>query len=431
MSKLEEQDFDEKRLARRKKRKRSQLIAYILLIIILVLFAGAIGTSIHFIRGAIISKRLAKEAAQQIAKGVEDKPENMVIETPDEEYQIEEYTPDEMMTDIVEDVLSQMPLEDKVAGLFIITPEQITGVETAVKAGSGTQEALSNYAVGGIVYSSKNIKETDQIKEMLGATSSMSKYPIFTILSDKAVLNDQVVSTLGLSPQAEITDEETAYSAGATIGSSLYKYNFNMAMLPKVEIGEESQFGAEADVVKKLSSSISQGLQESGISACGYAFPMIGDTATEAAVSDKTKDDLVVSEYEVFKSLIDNKTVNAVQMSNISLPQITGDDTPATLSEVMIREELRGTLGFEGIVVTAPLNEGAVTGRYSSSEAAIAAIKAGADMLFLPDNFVEAYEGVLAAVTDGSIGEERINESLRRILGVKYADKVSQISGSN
>lgn len=431
MSKLEEQDFDEKRLARRQRRKRSQLIAYILLIVIIVIFAGAIGTSIHFIRGAIISRRIAREAAQQLTAGVEDQPENVVIETPEEDYPIEEYTADEMMTDIVETVIAEMPIEDKVAGLFVITPEQITGVETAVKAGSGTQEALSTYAVGGIVYSPKNIKTTDQIKEMLDTTSSMSKYPIFTILSDKAVVNDQVIDILGIAPSEEITDENTAMSAGTTIGSALYKYGFNMVMYPKADISEGGQFGSDVEQVKKLFTSFAQGIQSTGVSSCGYGFPVMGNSEEESSVSDKTRDDLVVGEFEVFKNAIDSKAVNAIRMSDVSLPEAVGNDTPATLSDVMIGEELQGTLGFDGIVITAPLNEASITAKYSASEAALAAIRAGADMIYLPDDFVSAYEGVLGAVTDGSISEERINESLRRIFAVKYSDKVNQISGSN
>jgi beta-N-acetylhexosaminidase len=93
-----------------------------------------------------------------------------------------------------------------------------------------------------------------------------------------------------------------------------------------------------------------------------------------------------------------------------------------------VEDELRGALGFNGIVITAPLNEKAVTEYYTSKDAAIAAIKAGADMIYIPENFEEAYAGLLAEVQDGNISEERINESLRRIYSIKYADKVGRIS---
>lgn len=431
MSKLDEQDFDERRLARRKKRRRSQFIAYIALIIILALLAGGIATSVHFIHAAIVSRRIARQTAEQVAKGVEDQPENMVIETPEENPEVEEYSPEEMVEDIVETVISGMTIEDKVAGLFIINPEQITGVETAVKAGSGTQEALSNYAVGGIVYSPKNIKSADQIREMLNATGSMSKYPLFTVLSDKALYNDMVVDALGLTTQEEITDEDTAHSAGATVGSTLYKYGFNMVMYAAADISEGGRFGSDADTVRARSTAFATGLQQSGISACGYAFPLVSGTEEGSFVSDKTKDDLAVSEFEVFKDAIDNTAMNAIQLSAIAVPQLSGDDKPSTLSQKVIEEELKGTLGFQGIIITAPLSDSAVSENYSSKDAAIAAIKAGADMIYLPGDFVEAYEGVLSEVSEGQIPEERLNESLRKIFEIKYADKINQISKTN
>jgi beta-N-acetylhexosaminidase len=123
--------------------------------------------------------------------------------------------------------------------------------------------------------------------------------------------------------------------------------------------------------------------------------------------------------------------MGAIMVTNASFPQVAGDNTPACLSSVMIGEELRGTLGFEGVVITAPLNEGAITEYYTSAEAAVAAINAGADMICVPENFEESYQGLLEAVQSGSISEERINESLRRIYRIKYADRIDQISAGN
>ncbi|MBP3444103.1 MAG: glycoside hydrolase family 3, partial [Methanocorpusculaceae archaeon] len=85
---------------------------------------------------------------------------------------------------------------------------------------------------------------------------------------------------------------------------------------------------------------------------------------------------------------------------------------------------LRGELGYDGIVITDALNMSAITEYYTSEEAAVMAIEAGADMLLMPEDFETAYNAVLTAVQDGTISEERINESLRRIYRVKYADKL-------
>lgn len=425
MARFEEQDFDEKRLARRARRKKSQLAAYITVGVIFLLFVGAVVFGIHILRKSLGSKPQAEQAPPEEVTQTTEEP--AVIETPEETPEVQEYTEDELMDEVLGSIISEMTLEDKVAGLFLVTPEQLTGVDTAVKAGTGTQEALSAYAVGGVIYAPKNIKSTDQIKEMLETTATMSKYPIFTVLSEQSAAADSVKSTLGTGPDAEITDSQSSMEAGNKAGAELFKNGFNFAVTPDMEVSEEGGFGADIDTVKELTGAYTTGLQDAGITACGYLFPAKGDTASGMATSEATREDLVVNEYEVFKNAIDSG-IGAMMVSNISLPELTGDNTPACLSDKIIEDELRGALGFNGVVVTAPLNEKAVTEYYTSKDAAIAAIKAGADMLYIPENFEEAYAGLLAEVQDGNISEERINESLRRIYTIKYADRVSSIS---
>ena len=105
--------------------------------------------------------------------------------------------------------------------------------------------------------------------------------------------------------------------------------------------------------------------------------------------------------------------------AHISLPGLSGSDLPATLSEEIITGILREKLGYEGVVITDALNMGAIANTYSSGEAAKKAILAGCDMLLMPYDFGSAYQGVLAAVQNGEITEERINESVMRILQCK------------
>ncbi len=428
MARLEDQDLDERRLARRQRRKKSQLVAYITLGTIFVLIAGLIVFGIHMLSKTFAAKPQAQE---EVAESVdESSQEVMTIETPQETQEVVEYSEEQLLSEVMESILAEMTLEDKVAGLFIVTPEQLTGVETAVKAGSGTQEALAQYAVGGVAYAPKNIKSTDQIKEMLTTTGTMSKYPVFTILSQQAGASDSIRSTLGLSSVSELEDEKAAKDSGLAAGGELFKNGFNFAIFPDMIVAEDNPFGDDFDRVKELTAAYAEGVQEAGVVSCGYLFPVRGDTVSGMSANEATRDELVVKDYEVFKNAID-RGIEAIMVSNVSLPGVVGDNTPASLSGKMIQEELRGTLGFEGIVITAPLNEKAITEYYTSKEAAIEAISAGADMIYIPENFTEAYEGLLSEVRDGSLSEERINESLRRIYSIKYADRVGQISNNN
>ena len=108
-------------------------------------------------------------------------------------------------------------------------------------------------------------------------------------------------------------------------------------------------------------------------------------------------------------------------VSHVQASGLTGDDDmPSSLSSVVIQDVLRDTLDFRGVVMTDALDDSAITNSYSSAEAAVAAVQAGADLLLSPEVYQEAYEGVLQAVTDGTITKERIRESMYRIYRVKY-----------
>ena len=108
-----------------------------------------------------------------------------------------------------------------------------------------------------------------------------------------------------------------------------------------------------------------------------------------------------------------------IMAAHISVPNVTGDETPASLSYMMITEVLRERLGYQGVVITDALNMGAIANEYSSGEAAIRAVQAGDDVLLMPNDFHAAEEALLQAVENGELSEERINESVRRILTVK------------
>ena len=105
-----------------------------------------------------------------------------------------------------------------------------------------------------------------------------------------------------------------------------------------------------------------------------------------------------------------------IMVAHISCPGITGDTVPASLSKQMITDILRTDLGYQGIVITDALNMGAIAQEYTSGEAAVLAMNAGADMLLMPVDF---HEAVLSAMQSGEISESRIEESLKRILSLK------------
>lgn len=438
MSKQELYDNEtDRREYRRARRKRNQLIAIIVVVVVgLALVSGGI-LGVTQLMKQLNDKKHTEELQAQLAELADSEP--AVVEAPVEE-EPQELTSDDYLNQIADSCIAEMSLQNKVAGLFMVTPEALTGVDTVIQAGDTTKQKLSEYPVGGLVYFSKNIKSADQLKEMLDTTRNTMIYPVFLAVDEEGgsvsrVAGAGLADDVGdMSEIGSTCDPEKAKEAGTAIGTYLSQFGFNVDFAPVADvvsaenavIGNRS-FGSDPNVVGTMVAAEVQGLRESGVSACLKHFPGIGDTTTdthdEKTVSEKTLEDMQQTDLPAFQSGID-AGADFVMVSHMSLPNVVGDDTPCSLSGTVINDLLRNQLGYDGIVITDALDMSAITDSYSSAEAAVKAIEAGADMLLMPENFEEAYQGVLDAVQNGTISEDRINESLKRIYRVKYRDRI-------
>ena len=342
-------------------------------------------------------------------------------------------------TDAVEALLSEMTLEEKVYQMFIVTPEQLTGASKVTAARNLTKQKLKEYPVGGLVYFSANLVSRNQTKTML---TKVQKYAneiegvdLFLCVDEEGgrvarVANNKAFRVENVGPMAKVSSEEEAYNCGETIGAYLSELGFNVDFAPdadvltksgSVVIGDRS-FGSDAGLVTKYAVAYSNGLHTHGIMSTFKHFP--GHGATEAdthegyAYTNATYEELMATELQPF-SAAQMCGVDLVMVAHISAPNVVGDDTPCSLSEKMITGILRTDLGYDGLVITDAMNMGAIAKNYDSGIAAKMAVKAGVDMVLMPSDFQAAYSGLYTAVRSGEISEERIDESVRRILTAK------------
>lgn len=441
MANNEELDVEaevDRREYRRKRRVKNQIIAYTVLAVFLiaVIVGGIIGVS--SVMKSVNDKKQAEELQKQLDELSQMQEEQAVVEAPSESAEpVEEI---DYLDEIVNASIAEMPIEDKVAGLFMITPEALTDMTTVVKAGDTTREKLSERAVGGLIYFSQNIENAEQLTEMLSNTRSSSKYPILLAVDEEGgtvsrVAQSGLAENVGnMSEIGSTGDAAKAQEAGTTVGSYLSGFGFNMDFAPVADVVEEGNtiigersFGTDTNLVASMVSAWVEGIQSTGVSACLKHFPGLGDTTEDThegmAATEKSLEDFAARDFPVYQAGIE-AGVDFVMVSHLSAPNVTGDNTPASLSEKMITEILRGQLGYDGVVITDAMNMTAITDYYTADEAAIKALQAGADMILMPEDYETAYNGVLEAVNNGTLTEERINESLRRIFRVKRKDKV-------
>ncbi len=155
--------------------------------------------------------------------------------------------------------------------------------------------------------------------------------------------------------------------------------------------------------------------------SCVKHFPGHGDTRGDThkgfVSTEKSWEELKQSELLPFVNALNH--TDMVMISHITAPKVTSDGLPSSLSGEMIEGRLRRELGYDGVVITDSMAMGAITNEYTSGTAAVKCVLAGADIILMPENFVEAYNGLYDAVKSGAVSEARIDESVLRILSLK------------
>lgn len=432
--------LQEKREARRRRRIRNQMIAYTF---VALLLCGAIVGGVYGIGRLKQNEQQEQESIQSSQEKLDEiLASEEVIATPEPTPEVVEPTPEEKLDAMIETLIDGMPLEDKVAGLFVVTPEAITGVDTATKAGDSTREALQKYAVGGLIYFQKNIQNGEQIKEMLANSQLYAKYPLFLAVDEEGGKVARVAGA-GIGPAVDgagaigaTGDAGNAYHAGLTIGSTLNDLGFNVDFAPVADITnvegsvmEGRSYGSDPLVVSGFVASMVMGLEENHVNACLKHFPGLGcttdDTHNGMATTQRTEDEFKEAELTVFQAGI-AAGADMIMVGHMTAPNLTGNSEPCIFSEKLLTGILRGEMEYDGVIITDALNMGAISTYYGADEAAVMALRAGCDMLLMPESFEKAYAGVLKAVLDGTISEERIDDSLKRIYRIKYAGQMEK-----
>lgn len=369
--------------------------------------------------------------------------EGSSLETAEETVSSESPESNPLLDNEVQTILDNMTLEDKIAQLFILYPETLVScVNRVTAAGEMTREAFDRRPVGGLIYMRQNLESREQVQTMLSdfqeISLSRTGLPAFLCVDEEGGKVTSVGGTEALAiPRGEDMADigarnhpEEAYQKGEFIGGYLSELGFNVDFAPVADVlsnpentvVKKRSFGADPKLVTAMTAAFAEGLQNKGILGSYKHFPghgaTAGDTHKGYSYTDKTLEELKACELLPFIDGI-SRDIPMIMVGHISLPKVIGDDTPASLSSYIMTDLLREELGYKGIIVTDALAMKVVIDEYSSDEAAVRALEAGADILLLPEDFELAFQGVLQAVNEGRLSRERLDQSLQRIIRQK------------
>ena len=359
--------------------------------------------------------------------------------------------------DEVEAQLQQMTLREKVGQMFYVRPECLDttihfnrpgGIDESsdditkirLQAVNKTMRGVSEkYPVGGIILYAHNIEDEAQLARFIPEIRALNGSPLLCIDEEGGRVarigrnsNFNVKTYESMGAIGATGDPQNAYECGNTIGTYLKHYGFDIDFAPVADVNtnpENIVIGARAfsdnpEIAAPMVVSYLQGLKDAGVTGCIKHFPGHGDTKADThfgyASTQKTWDEMLGCEMVTFKAGI-QWGCQLIMTAHIAAPRVIGSDIPSTMSSVILQDKLRGELGYRNIIITDAMEMGAITQQYTNAEAAVGCIQAGVDIVLGPQVFTQAFDAVVKAVEEGTISEQRIDESVRRILKLKQS----------
>jgi beta-N-acetylhexosaminidase len=331
-----------------------------------------------------------------------------------------------------EKTLRSLSLREKIAQLIQIrVPGKFINRQSPEY--QAIRDQIQQHHIGGVVLFAGNVYES---AILLNELQTVSRLPLL-VSSDfergaafRIADSTSFPWTMALGATGS---ESLAYRQGLITAQESRSLGVHWIFAPVMDVNNNPDnpvinirsFGEDPGLVARMGSAFIRGAKKGGVLTTAKHFPGHGDTAVDSHIglpvvnSDLAR--LQSTEFVPFRSAIE-AGVDSIMTAHVAVPQITGEpETPATLSPKVLTDLLRNTLKFGGLVVTDALEMGGITNRNWCGLAAIRAIQAGSDILLLPTDIAVAINEIERAVRRGDISEQRIEQSVRKILAAKSA----------
>lgn len=336
-----------------------------------------------------------------------------------------------------EQKLSSMTLREKIAQMIISNSDGYALDESSAEF-QRIKNLIISEKIGGLIFFKGN---SLQEAELINKFQSISETPLL-ISADfergtKMRLEDGSLFPSNMALGAT-RNPELAYLMGLQIAKECKAIGVGQNYAPVADVNNNSlnpiinvrSYGEDPELVSVMANNLIKGLQDGNIIATAKHFPGHGDTDIDShsdlPVLNFSRERLDNLELIPFKSAIKNN-VMSVMIAHLSLPSLDNEaNVPASLSKNIIDGLLINEMKFKGLVVTDALNMAGVVKHFSAEEVALRCVNAGVDLILMPQGESKSISAIEQAVNGGSITEERINTSVRKILNAKYWLKLNE-----
>ncbi|QTD41335.1 beta-N-acetylhexosaminidase [Sporosarcina sp. Te-1] len=328
--------------------------------------------------------------------------------------------------------IEQLTVEEKIGQLFIFGFE---GKQFSPEL----KELIQQHHIGGLILLGKNVSTTENIVSVLNAAKATNKHnqiPLFLSVDEEGGRVSRLPKGIRKLPTAEKVgkqnDRQLNYRTGEYLAELLHAFGYNMNYAPVMDVQSnpanpvigDRAYATNARTVADLGIETMNGMKDNGMIPVIKHFPGHGDTSVDSheslPVVDKGMEELVRTELVPFQQAID-AGADVVMVSHVVYPALD-PKWPASMSGRIINDLLRDQMGFQGVVITDDLTMGAITNDHSVSKAALQSFLAGSDLLLIAGDYDDQLQTIQLfsqSVASGVISEERLNDSVRRILTIK------------
>lgn len=340
-------------------------------------------------------------------------------------------TAEEIKAEAIEKIMDGFSAEEKAGQLLMADFRQNVDGTGMTVLSKEAETAIDAYHIGGVILFAENLDTAEQTKALTAQIQKAAELPVFIGIDEEGGLVSRLeksnIPHESIPAAAEITD---AAAAGDTIGKELAALGINVDFAPVADVNTNPEnpvigtraFSSDPYVAAEKVGQFITAMEQRGVSACAKHFPGHGDTAMDShngeTYVEHSMERLREVEFVPFQEAI-AREVDFIMTGHIKTPNATTDGRPATLSAEMLGI-LREELGHDGIIITDAMNMGAIVEEYGSGESAVLAVQAGADIVLMPADLEEAAQALTEAMKNGTLTEERVDESLLRILSLKY-----------
>ncbi|TFB14227.1 beta-N-acetylhexosaminidase [Filobacillus milosensis] len=340
----------------------------------------------------------------------------------------------------IENESLDMSLDEKIGQL-------IMGGVSGTTLNDNDRSLIKDYHLGGVIFFSDNLNNPSQIASLVNdikKTNSENPLPLLLGVDQEGgrVTRLPGIKSLPTNEKiGEVNDLEFTFDFGELLGKQLNAFGFNINFAPVLDINSnpnntvigDRAFGNTTEKVSNHGIQLMKGIESQQIIPVIKHFPGHGDTKAdshiELPVSRKSIEQLKELELKPFQNAI-RDGADVVMIAHILYSKID-DSHPSSYSKPIITDLLREQLNYDGVVITDDMTMQAITKYVDIGQAAVKSIQAGSDIIMVAHDYNEitnAYNSIKKAVENGEITEERIDQSVKRIMQLKEKYKVSRKS---